>query len=167
MSAPTFNVTLVSALTVVETLVDPYLGPGLSTVTTNGLNETVVLTGVTVPPITAQAAFQQALSGGAATIDLTALPGLTPSETVNGTGLKVQAIKLRGLSTNANKIVVSQGAANPYRLDGATAWSIPLLAGQSVLIYVDAGGEVIGGSHKNIDLAGTGSQVLEVEIVMG
>ena len=79
----------------------------------------------------------------------------------------MQVLKIRNLSTNANKIVVSQGASNGYRIDGATNWSIPLAPGQSMLLWGDGAADVIGSSHLNIDLAGTGSQILEVQVVMG
>lgn len=167
MSAPSLTVNLVSNLTVVETINDPYISPDDSTITENGLNESITLTGTSSPAATQQASFQQALSSGAATISLEALPGLTPSETVNGVGLKVQMLKLRNLAANANKIVVSQGASNGYRLDGATNWSIPLAPGQSILMNLDGAADAIGSTHLNIDLAGTLAQVLECEIVMG
>lgn len=168
MSAPSLVVQIVSALTVNESVNDPYIGPGNSTVIVSGLNETINLTGVTTPPVSQQSAFQQALTSGAATISLEALPGLTPSETINGAGLKLQAMKLRNLAANANVIKVSNGASNPYRLDATTtAWSVTLAPGQSWLHYLDGAGDVIGSTHLNIDLAGTGAQVLECEFVMG
>jgi hypothetical protein len=128
MSAPTFTVTLNSQLSIVETLNGLAVSPGDNTVTLTGLNETVALTGSTTPPVSAATAFAVTMSGGAATIDLTALPGLTPSETINATGLKGAAIKM-------------------FNLDGLT--------------------DAVGSTHKTIDLAGTGSQVLNVEIALG
>jgi hypothetical protein len=167
MSAPTFTVTLNSQLSIVETLNGLAVSPGDNTVTLTGLNETVALTGSTTPPVSAATAFAVTMSGGAATIDLTALPGLTPSETINATGLKGAAIKMSNPLTNANKIAVSQGASNAFRLDAATNWSVVLAPGQSVLFNLDGLTDAVGSTHKTIDLAGTGSQVLNVEIALG
>ena len=163
----TVNVTLQSNLTVIETFTGPGVSPGDNTVTQNQLNEQITLNSGTSPAATKEATFTQTLTSGAATIDLTALPGLTVDETVNGTGLKVQALKISNPITNANKIVVAQGASNPYRIDGATNWSIPIAPGQSHLFNLDGASDPVGSTHKNIDLAGTGSQALNVQVVLG
>lgn len=156
---------LQSAITVIET----FSGADASndTATFDDLNEDTTLTGSTSPAATKFALFDQAMSGGAATIDLTALPGVTADETVNGNGLKVQFLKLTNKSTNANKITVSQGASTAYRLDGATSWSVVLAPGQSALFELNNASETISSSHKDIDLAGTLAQVLRVHVVMG
>ena len=165
MSAPNFVVTLNSQLTIVETPQGPDSPSG--SITISGFNETVQLTQATTPAVTKGTAFQQALTAGTATIDLTALPGLTPDEVVNGNGLKVQFVKFQNPSANANKIVVAKGASNGVQLDGATTWSFPLAPGQSILVNCDNLSDTIGSTKKTIDLTGTGSQVLNVEICMG
>lgn len=158
---------LTSGLAVIETFTGVGVDPADDTITVNQFNETVSLGGATSPAVTKQAAFSKALSTGSATIDLTSLPGVTADETVDGTGLKVQAIKLRNPSTNANKITASKGGSNGYQLDGATTWSLPLAPGQSALLYLDGAADTIGGTKKTIDLAGTGAQALHVQVVMG
>lgn len=164
----TLAVAFTSNLTVVETLTGQYVAPGDNTVTTNGLNESATYTGSTSPAVSKHAAFQQALTAGTATIDLTLLPGEVPNQTVDFTGLKVQFLKFRNLSTNANVLTVAQGGSNPYRLDATTAtWSITLAPGQSVLLWLDGAADTVGGTHKTIALTGTSSQVLEVQAVAG
>ena len=165
MSAPNFNVTLNSQLTIVETPTGPDSPTG--SVVIAGYNETVNLTQASTPGVTKGTAFPVALVAGVATIDLTNLPGLTPDEIVNGTGLKVQFLKLQNPSTNANKIVVGKGASNGIQLDGATTWSFPLAPGQSILVNCNNATDVIGATKKNIDLAGTGTQTLNVSVTMG
>ena len=64
-------------------------------------------------------------------------------------------------------MVISQGAANPWRYDGATNWSIPLAPGQSVTLNLDGLSDAVGSTHKTIDIAGTGSQILNVAIGVG
>lgn len=164
-AAPAISSTLVSSLTITET---PAVFGGSGSLTIAPMNETQALSASTTPAVTAAASFQQALSGGAATIDLTSLPGLETTDTVSFNTLKVQQMKLQNPSTNANKIVASNGATNPYRLDGATtAWIITLAPGQSVLLNLANAGDTVGSSHKTIDLAGTGSQALNVEMTAG
>ena len=158
---------LESKLRVVETF-DTYASPLDATATFDQLSETENLDSGTSVPVTKHAEFEQALSSGTATIDLTALPGKTVDETVDGTGLKVQAIKFRNKNTNANKITISKGASNGYCLDAnSTTWSVVLSPGQSVLFKLEDLAPDIAGGAKTIDLAGTLSQVLEVMVVMG
>lgn len=164
----TITATYDSALKIIETFAGGYVSPGDNTATFDQLTENGTLTALTTPPVTKHADFQKAMTSGAATIDLTALPGKTADETVSGSGLKVQLMKLRSLSTNANKITVTKGASNGYGLDASgDTWTIPLSPGQSVLLWGDAANITIDGTHKTIDISGTGAQVLEISVVMG
>ena len=136
------------------------------TVTQAGFNAAQrVLKSDTSPPVTCGALFQQALTGGAATIDLTALDGLN-DKAVNGTGLRVQILRLRAPSSNANPITVAKGASNGYDGFGA-GFSVTLQPGaEATLLTRDAGGDIAAG-NKTLDLTGTGAQALDVEIIMG
>ncbi len=163
----TVAVTVNSQATIAGTFTGTYVSSADNTITVNGLNETIVLGAGTTPPVSKYAVNQKALSTGTGTIDLTALPGLSVDETVTFTGLKLQVLKIRNLSTNANKITVSKGAVNGYQLDGATTWTIALAPGQGALLYLNGAADVVGGGNKTIDLVGTGSQVLEYEMVAG
>lgn len=120
----------------------------------------------TTPAVTKHSPYTLSLTAGAATIDLTSLPGITEDETVDGSGLKVQMACFENPDTNANNMTITFGASNGYLLLG-TAWKIILKPGQSFQTYLDDGAPVIDGTHKNIDVAGTGTQSLLVEIVMG
>lgn len=166
--AETITANVVSAPTITATMNGVYISTGTNTLVVNGLNENITLNATSTPPVSKHAEFQQALTSGSATIDLTSLPGLTVDETVTFSGLKLQIMKIRNKSTNANKIVVAQGGSNPYLIDGATTtWSIPLAPGQSVLMLLNGAGSTVGSGAKTIALTGTGSQVLEVELVAG
>ena len=134
-------------------------------VTHTGYDTTATLNATSTPAATKFAAFEKALSTGTATIDLTALVG-TNGAAVDGSGLRVQAIKFRNKSTNANVLTLAKGSANGYDGLGAS-FSITLPPGGEVLVRTKAGGAVIGGTNKNLDLAGTGAQVAEIAIVMG
>ena len=135
------------------------------TVRHSSYNTTKSLNGASSPPVTQCAFFSKALSTGAATIDLTALTG-TNGATVDCSGLKVQVFKAKNPSTNANQIAVTFGASNGYLLGGA-AWKLTLQPGMEITVYGSDQTPDVGGSSKTIDIAGTGSQALEVSIVAG
>lgn len=160
------QVSYVSRVSVIQTLTGDYVNPDDATVTTDQLSESATYTAGTDVPVTKHAAFQQALTAGAATIDLTALPGLTGDETVDGTGLKVQVAKFRNLSTNANDITVTEGASNGYELLGS-AFTFILKPGQSLTLFLDDAAPDIASGARTIDVSGTGTQELECHFVMG
>ncbi len=160
--------TVTCGISVTETFEGPFVNPGDATATFDQLSESVTLDANSTPPASKHASYEKALSSGTGTIDLTALPGVTAEETVNGTGLKVQQLKFRNKSTNANKITVAKGASNGYGLCASgDSWSFVLSPNQSITFYGDDAAPDIGSGAKTIDLTGTGSQVLEVAIVMG
>lgn len=161
------NLTLESKIQVEEELATnvPAAQAASRKVTHSLFNESALLTAATAPSVSLCAFFEQALTAGAATIDLTALPG-TNGAVVNGNGLRVRAAKFKNKSSNANPITIKFGAANPYNLLGA-AFQVILSPNQSILVYADDDAPVIGAGAKNIDIAGTGAQVLEVALVIG
>lgn len=132
----------------------------------NGPSETDTLTALSTVPGAKVAKFDLPLIAGAATIDLTALPGLTADETINFTGLKVQAAIFRNKVGNANNMTVVFGAANAYLLKGA-AWKAILAPGQLDLFLGKDAAPDVDATHKNIDVAGTLVQVLEVFLIAG
>lgn len=127
-------------------------------------NTTASLDSTTTPPVTKSVYFSQALSAGTATIDLTSLTGVNNLVT-DGTGLKVQVIKFKNPTGNA-QIEVDVGATNGYNLLGAT-FEVILLEGQEIAIYGNDSTPDIGASAKDIDLVGTGTEEIEVSVVMG
>ncbi len=163
------SASLAMSLTVTEEIANntDSLSATARSVTHNAFNvsETLPRSASPAVPFTSTAFFKKALSSGAATIDLTSLTG-TNGKTVDLTGLKVQAILLRNPSTNANPITVGEGATNGYELAG-NAWSVQLKPGMSCMIYAAEQAPDVGSSAKTIDLAGTGSQALDVGIVAG
>lgn len=163
----TITATGISKITVTETFVGSYVSTADATAGFGDqLGETLTLTASSSVPVTKHAEFQKTMSGGAATIDLTALPGKTADETIDGTGLKVQLAKFRNLSTNANDITITFGASNPYNLCGS-AFVITLKPGQSIMFSGNEAAPDVGGGAKEIDISGTLAQVLEVQFVLG
>jgi len=161
------SVTYDSTVTVEETLTGnaPFAVSAKKKVTHDQFDTSATLNAGTTPPATTFAAFQQALTSGAATIDLTNVTG-TNGATVNFTGLKLQLVKLRNPITNANTITIAKGASSGYAL-GGSAFSITLQPGEEWTYKgVDTSPDV-GGSSKHLDLSGTAAQALDVYLVGG
>jgi hypothetical protein len=151
--------------TTVETLATNVPAASSPQVTHSGYNTSGTINGTSTVPATQCAYFSKALSSGAATIDLTALTG-TNGATVDLTGLKVQIARFKNPAANANSITVTFGASNPYLL-GGSAWKVILAPGQQVMFFGNDAAPDVDSTHKTIDIAGTGSQALEVSIIAG
>lgn len=165
MATPAVTLVYAATATVTETVGGtPGAEDNNALVTHNQYNSTGTYTSATGVPVTKAAVFNQALSGGAATIDLEALVG-TNSGTVVGTGLKVQLFKIKNEDGNS-AVTVSEGAANGYALMGAS-WSVILLAGQEFTFFGNEATPDIAGADSEIDLAGTDTDAVEIVIVMG
>jgi len=132
-------------------------------VTHNLFNSSKQLSASSTPPVTKVAAFKQALTAGAATVNLASLTGANGAS-VDGTGLKVQVLKVKNLGEGT--LTITPGAANPYNLLGS-GMSFALEKDQEITIF---GGDLtpdIASGAKEIDLAGTGAEESEWIIVMG
>ena len=117
---------------------------GGSAIKHNGYNTDHVLNASSTPPATKSVAIEQALTAGAATVDLVALTG-TNGATVNGTGLRVQCLKFRNKSTNGAVMSIAEGSVNGYDGFGA-GFDIELAVGAEVTVYTnDAGGDILEG----------------------
>lgn len=121
-------------------------------------------------PITKAALYAKALAAGVGTIDLTALPGINGA-VVDGTGLKVQAIRIENPRTNANPLRIFNAAANSYNLAGAT-YDVTLRPGDRFTLTAndDAGRPDVGAAAKNISLSDVGvlgTESCKVTILLG
>jgi hypothetical protein len=156
----------VSQLNLVETLTNTYAKASDKTVGTTGLDTSKALGAGTTPPVSVGLSFQKVLSSGAGTIDVTSITDAVTGAVKSGNGLRIVAIKFRNLSTNANSIAIVPGASNPYQLQGSDM-KLTLSPGDEVTIYMPTTSQAVGSTHKTFDLTGTGSQVLEVEVLFG
>ena len=132
-------------------------------VTHDAFNEGATLTGASTPAVSLPASFLLTLTSGAATISLRALTG-TNGATIDGNGLKLQLIRIKNLG--ANVMTFTFGASNPYNVFGSTG-ILQVPVGGVAMLYGGNNLPAIDATHKNIDVAGTGSQTAEVTIVMG
>lgn len=160
------TVTLESKVKSVETFGD-FADPNDATVT-HILNDTAVLNPSSTPPVTMKGAFTLTLTAGAATIGLRAFPkdDDNPLLLQDGDGLKVQVAKFKNPSTNAGDITITFGASNPYLL-GGSAFKWILKPGQFVTVYTNDASPDVDNTHKSIDVAGTGSETLQVFLALG
>jgi hypothetical protein len=101
---------------------------------------------------------QVALTAGAATIDLTALVDPILG-TISMSGLKLLGIHATPDSGNAHTIGISAGASNGYSGWGAIVDNGAL----GPLPYTSA----IDGTHKNLDIAGNGTEKLNLILLFG
>jgi hypothetical protein len=154
-------------MTVTETLSGstvPALSASNNSLIHSGYNKSGTLNASSTAPATKCAHVLQALTAGAATIDLTAVQGTQGNVTFSG--LKIQLFRATATTGNANVLTLTEGASNGYELAGNT-WKVGLLSGQSFMFFGNDGAPDVGGSAKDIDLAGTGSQSVEISIVGG
>lgn len=155
------NVTYSFEMTVKETLETGVPAAENPVVNHAGYNESGTLKATSTPPATKHAQFPLTLSGGAATINLAALTG-TNGATVDGTGLRVQMLRIKNLG--ANNMTFSEGASNGIALVG-----LPIVVAPSgiVQVYLNDAAPDIASGDRTIDVSGTGAQTAEISIVMG
>lgn len=133
-------------------------------VTHSAFNKTdATLTSVTTPPVTKCSYSQPALSTGAYTINLAALTGVNGA-TVDLTGLKVQAIKVK--NNGANVMSFTEGASNGYALLGAS-FLFAVQPGQEIMLYGNDATPDVASGDRTIDVTGTGSQSFDLVVVAG
>jgi len=125
----------------------------------------IALSATTTPAISLIGWDEHTLAGATELIDLTTLPFLD-TETVDGTGLKVQAAYFRCPSTNAAAVTIDVTGANPIDAFGS-AFSITLPPDGSQIIYSPEGGSDISGTVKSIEFNGTAADKIQYVILMG
>jgi len=158
------TVTANSQLSVTRTYSGGDVAPGNNTIDVNGLNTTEALNSGTTPAVTKDFDALVTLSGGAATLDLTAITDLLGLGTVTISGLTPAWTKFTNPSTNANAVTIAKGASNGYTGFGSS-FSITLQPGGEILIRLAT--VAVSGSVKTLDITGTASQTLKVQGVAG
>ena len=118
-------------------------------------------------PVKYHAAEEITLVAGAATIDLTDVKEAATGASIDGTGMKVQAMRIQGNAGNSG-LNIAPGAANPYPLLGA-ANDIDYPAGCTAPFcfeFQDLLADIAAGV-KEIDLAGVGMEKWKIEFLIG
>jgi hypothetical protein len=159
--AVTLTANLAARLGLVRSLDDTEVpSAGAHTTAHNAFDFTKLLDANSTPPGTKS--YVDELTG-TQNLDLTALsdPELG---TVDGTGLKVQAILVNNTSGSAD-LTISDGAANPYSLNG-TADIVVEYGGTLLMYFNDQLADVAAGA-KAIDFTITAGQTFQLAIIMG
>lgn len=121
------------------------------------------------PPAAETSQVIYSLVTGAKTIDLTALLS-TNGRLINGTGLKVRALRFQNLG--AHQMTIGKGASSGYDLfGGSVALTVPACgaspANTGMQMVFNDGLIAIDGTHKTIDVGGTGTDQFALSIVLG
>lgn len=159
--------TCMSQWSVVESL-QGVAGASGGTVTSTALNpgqQAYSQTGS--PPVKYYWSKTIALVAAAATIDLTALAGGLQGD-IDASGLKVQRCRFRSVSVGNSAFTISPGAANPYPLFGA-ANDMVIAAGNTEVLEMGFNGTLadVAAGAKQIDIAGTGTEQIHCELLLG
>lgn len=114
---------------------------------------------------TKQATYKLSLSGGAATIDLTALTNPLGAA-VTFSGLKVIGAVLFAPTTNSGaSITVAKGASNGYELN--STHSLIIAKGYPCVFLFGARNTAVSGTVKTLDISGTGTDQLWYSLIAG
>ena len=155
-------------LVAIQTLEGPFVTPTDATFTIDQLKLLDQFTGSTSVPVTKTSAYELTMSSGTGSVNLASLPGSTSEETIVGTGLKVQFLILCNKSTNANKIAITKGASNGYGLAASgDSWTLVLSPGQMAFLYLNEAAPDVASGARLWDVTGTGSQVLQIVVILG
>jgi len=144
-----------------EGLVD---GLSLKQVTHDALGKTALnLSGTTTPPVVR--AHTDTKTGGAATIDLTAMPTITGN--YDATGKKLRAILVECKTGSLGKLTVGPGGVNPYPLFG-TGITPELPVSGRMMVYFADGLPAVAAGVKNITFTPTNAaDSFDVILVVG
>jgi len=152
-----------SVVETLETGIDG-LDIGDKAVTHNAFNSKENLGSASTVPVTKVASWTEVLSGGADDVQFDSLTGVNGA-TVDGTGLRVQVIKIKNKAGNDVITIAPKAATDDYLLLGA-AFTFKLLAGQEFTFF---GNELApeAGAGDAITITGTSSDEVEIIVVMG
>lgn len=157
---------ITSQIVVTETLDLP--GANRPQVRHDAFKTTATLNADTTPAATQIVSFIVTLSAGAATIDLSALPGT--QGTLDGTGLKIRSFWLKNIkedgTANTGAVTITPGASNGYNIFGASDGKATADLGGTIH-WTPAASQTIASGDRNIDLAGTGTDEFQCVILLG
>lgn len=131
------------------------------------LSGTERLTSTSVPDVVSVWSGVVALSAGAATLDLTALPNGPYATTVSLSGKKIRQFSVQATAANAGALKIAKGASNAIMLGGHVDDVITLPPGATQAAALRSGGLTIGNGAKALALTGTATDSVSIVIVAG
>ena len=158
--------TLQATCTVTETLDDSVASASTPVIVHDNFNVNLTLNATSDAPATNVIGLSQALTAGAATIDLTSLTQ-SGGGTFDATGLKLQVFQLKNGTGNAGAVTISDGASNGYNLFGDASGQVTCGVGGHIQWYQHDKLDDVGASDAEIDLSGTGTDSFDIIMVFG
>lgn len=122
------------------------------------------LSPTTTPAVSKYAGWQPALVAGTLDIDLTSLPGTQGS--FSGLTKEVVAFRLKNPASNSGTITIQPGTSNGYDILGSVGKAV-IPPGGELYCYKAAGGQTVDATHKVVNLAGTGTEACDLELILG
>lgn len=138
---------------------------GGQTFSHNGFNQSIQLTGTSSPVV--DALYAEELTGPQS-LDLTAL-SRTNRDDLDATGKKLQAMLVNNLSSTSD-LVISDGGANPYSINGTADVTIPAGDGTntpSLMLFFPQALDDVAAGAKAIDFTITAGQDFQVLMLFG
>lgn len=121
------------------------------------------LSGSSTPAVSAVTGLLKTLSSGSATIDLTSVPDVVGTQSMSG--LSLRTLYLSATAANSGSISIQTGATNGYPLFGSSG-KVTLPPGDSIAMCL-SDTNAVDGTHKTIDLAGSGTDSIQVQMTFG
>lgn len=134
-------------------------GASSPTVTYNQYDVRTTLTGSSTPPVS-KVSVDEASFGTSGTIDLTALPGATGTQTFNGLKLRAMRVENRG----TGRLEIQAGAMNGYSLNDAI---IIVEGGGTAMHYFKDGLAAVSGSAKTLDYVLSAAGTVRLTLLAG
>ncbi len=138
-------------------------GVGVQSLTYNSFASQKALTPTSTPPVTK--AYVNEITGNC-TLDLTALADPLAG-TIDGTGLKVQALRLvnNATGTSAPVLTVAANSTTGYALNGLGSLQVP--AGGDLMIFFADKLDDVSGTKKLIDFTLAAGETFQIMIGLG
>ncbi len=165
------SVQFINQMNVTEALQDAPAASGQNVTSVAFNPSTVQYTPSTTIPMVNYSGVTYTLSGGgAATIDLTDLLGTQGN--IDGTGLRVRALRVQGSDASNGALTISPGASNPYEFFGPGNELVYPAGNTKPITFEFEDGlalitDVSGVGASQIDLAGDASDEFKIEIIVG
>ena len=150
---------------ILETLTSGVAGASDKNILHDQYKTEATLNATSTPAISQVSSFLATLSGGALSVDLTALTG-AGGAALDLSGLKVQGLYLE-VSAGDSPMTFVTGASNGYDFGGLATWSVTLTAGESAMFFWNETSDDVSGTDKIMDISGTGTDTCEICIIAG
>lgn len=148
-----------------QVFVSDFVNTAVDTLRGDQLDSDQTWDGTTTPDVDDGAMLRQAMTAGAATINLAAIVDALSGLTKNLTTKRVRGIKIM-TTGNAAVLTIAKGASNGYTGFGAN-FSVALPANSELELLFGADITAVAAGDRTLDLAGTGTDGIDIGLVWG